>query len=853
MQQRGQGSSSKSNPKKFKLLQKDRDAAKPSAAAGHSGHILGVRRFARALARGIGIPAKGSKVWQALQESEEFSSSLLGNSPFPIIVINPDTSVKYVNPALEKLTGFTSAELTGRKAPYPWWTEETLQKTEKDLGEAMHNGAQKLEELFQTKNGDRFWVEITSRPVKKDGKIKYYLANWVDITERKRAREALRESEERYKDIVENAGVAICADDKNGNITYFNQEFADLFGYSIEEIKRQSHKTLLHPDDLRIVSEFHKRRMQGEKEPSRYEFKGLKKDGSVIHLEVVIGSILTKGGSIIGIRNYFWDITERKRAEEAVRESEGRYKTLLENLPKKIFLKDKDSIYISCNQHYARDLRIEPDEIVGKTDYDFYPKELAEKYRADDKRIVESGKTEDIEEVYIRDGQDVWVHTVKTPVKDDKGNVTGVLGIFRDITERKRAEKALQEQYAKREELERIINRTPAVVFLWKAAEGWPVEFVSENVDQFGYKPQDFYSGEILYDKIVHPDDLERVASEVTQHSSQEIYDSFTQEYRIITKTGEIRWVDDCTWIRRDKDGLITHYQGIIVDITERKMAEEMLRETTNYLQNLIDYANAPIIVWGPALKITKFNHAFEHLTGCTADEVIGQELRVLFPEVSRDESLSKIARTVGGEYWESVEIPILCKNGNIRLVLWNSANICAEDGTTYLATIAQGTDITERKQAEDALKQTTEELKTEREELTEMNLVFKHVIEHIEQERQEYKQQICQDVEQAAIPVLTRLKEKIGPAHANEFEALQTTLKAILAKDIDKFRERYVKLTPRELEICEMIKEGFSSKEIADSLNLSVLTIHKHREEIRRKLGITNKAVNLGTYLRTR
>lgn len=160
---------------------------------------------------------------------------------------------------------------------------------------------------------------------------------------------------------------------------------------------------------------------------------------------------------------------------------------------------------------------------------------------------------------------------------------------------------------------------------------------------------------------------------------------------------------------------------------------------------------------------------------------------------------------------------------------------------------------LDQRKQAEEALIKTTNELKTEREELAEMNLVFKHVLEHIEEERQEYKQQICQEIEQAFIPVITRLQEKVDPSHAGAFANLQTNLKEILDKDVDMFRQRYAKLTPREMEICDMIKEGLSSKEISDCLNLSLLTVHKHREEIRKKLGITNKNVNLGSYLRTR
>ena len=125
--------------------------------------------------------------------------------------------------------------------------------------------------------------------------------------------------------------------------------------------------------------------------------------------------------------------------------SENKYRVLLENLPQKIFHKDKNSVYVSCNNNYARNLKIQNDEIIGKTDYDFYNKELAEKYREDDKRIIESGKTEYIEEKYIQTGQELVVQTVKIPLKDEKGNTIGILGIFWDITEHRQIEEALKE------------------------------------------------------------------------------------------------------------------------------------------------------------------------------------------------------------------------------------------------------------------------------------------------------------------------------------------------------------------------------------------------------------------------
>jgi len=153
-------------------------------------------------------------------------------------------------------------------------------------------------------------------------------------------------------------------------------------------------------------------------------------------------------------------------------------------------------------------------------------------------------------------------------------------------------------------------------------------------------------------------------------------------------------------------------YEKLKLEVDERIKTEEALREASDYLNNLIRYASAPIIVWDPDLKITRFNRAFEHLTGYKADEVVGKRIEILFSEATSKESMSKIALTLIDEHWESIEIPVLCKDGQIRIALWNSANIYAKDGTTLIATIAQGIDITERKQSEDKERQSHEALR---------------------------------------------------------------------------------------------------------------------------------------------
>ncbi|MBW1938999.1 MAG: PAS domain-containing protein [Deltaproteobacteria bacterium] len=161
------------------------------------------------------------------------------------------------------------------------------------------------------------------------------------------------------------------------------------------------------------------------------------------------------------------EVIDRKQAEKKFQESESKYGTLLNNLPQKIFHKDKDLVYVTCNENYSRDLDIMPEDIKGKTDYEFYPKELAEKYRTDDKRIITSGMTEDIEEEYVQDGQELWVQTLKTPIRNKDGNIIGLLGIFWEITERKRMEKALRKA---KDELEKRVKERTAELSIANAA-----------------------------------------------------------------------------------------------------------------------------------------------------------------------------------------------------------------------------------------------------------------------------------------------------------------------------------------------------------------------------------------------
>ena len=228
----------------------------------------------------------------------------------------------------------------------------------------------------------------------------------------------------------------------------------------------------------------------------------------------------------------------------------------------------------------------------------------------------------------------------------------------------------------------------------------------------------------------VHPDDRGYVERKWGAALGGEPYDI---EHRIVV-ADEVKWVREKAELEFDEQRVLKGGFGTVQDITERKEAEQELRETRDYLNNLLDYANAPIIVWDPSFRITRFNHAFERLTGMSSNEAVGKQLEILFPDNRREESMSHIRRAVAGERWEVVEIPILRTDGTVRTVLWNSATLYAADGETVVATIAQGQDITERKQAgreiielNEALRERAAELEASNKELESFSYSVSH------------------------------------------------------------------------------------------------------------------------------
>jgi PAS domain S-box-containing protein len=179
-----------------------------------------------------------------------------------------------------------------------------------------------------------------------------------------------------------------------------------------------------------------------------------------------------------------------------------------------------------------------------------------------------------------------------------------------------------------------IIDNSPIVAFIWRNSDGWPVDFVTENIKrEFGYDSHELLLGSVRFLQMVHPDDRERVIEEVTTHSAQGEADSFVHKpYRILTVSGEIRWVDDCTYVRRNDCGEITHYYGMLLDISERIETLEGLKRNANFTQALLHAVPIPVFYKDDQGLYQGCNEAFSEIMGVTEAEIRGKRVDELWP-----------------------------------------------------------------------------------------------------------------------------------------------------------------------------------------------------------------------------
>jgi len=401
------------------------------------------------------------KIEEELQESQRFSSSLLQNSPNPVVVIDPDTSVRYVNPAFEKLTGFTLAETLGVKAPHPWWPEGHREEINAAFKKAMALGGKRGEQVFQKKNGERFWVAINSTEVKHGSKRPYFLMNWLDITDSKRIQEALRESEEKFSKAFRASPDAIAITRlEDGLFMEVNDNFLTTTGWAREEvINHGANEIGLWARDkdrremVKMIKE--KGRVQNE------EFNFRIKSGEI--RVWLFSSELIDIGNEPCLISMTIDITDRKQAEEQLRESEGRYRNLFEGTHDMIQSVDPDGHFLFANRAWLETMGYAEAELPGLNLFQIISPDSLPHCQEMFARVMQGESVNDTQATFVaKDGRLVLVEGNATGRYVD-GKLVATQGIFREITERKKAEEERRQRmeelriaYERLKELDRL-------------------------------------------------------------------------------------------------------------------------------------------------------------------------------------------------------------------------------------------------------------------------------------------------------------------------------------------------------------------------------------------------------------
>jgi len=506
-------------------------------------------------------------------EAHRQQSEMMNASFDAIMVVRPGKGVESWNRGAERLYGYSESDTLGRDphellntSPatlWSWiiailrqqdtWECELRQKT-KDGREVI---VATRYQLFAGVDGAELIVEIGR-----------------DITERKRA-------EQRLAIAVDAAELGTWELDLVSDTSIRNLRHDQIFGHQSLLAEWGSNALFLHvaPEDRDSVHQAFANALECGR--LFFECRIAWLDESIHWISANATVQRDDAGKPVTMIGTVADITERKRAEETVRKSEARYRTLVENIPQKILMKSRDCRWVSVNENLARDFGIRPEDVVGKVDYDLFPHELADKYHADDVRIMETGCTDEFDEEYMEGSEARIVHTIKTPVRDESGAVIGVLGVFWDVTERKRMEKDLLQS----EERFRVAAQTTNdVVYEWDLKQS--VQWFGGIDEMLGYEQGEFSRTLDGWAASLHPEDLERTMAEVQAHLDGGI--PYAAEYRVRRKNGDYRWWSARGAATRAPDGKPTRWIGSITDITEHKQAELAIRKFNEELEELV-------------------------------------------------------------------------------------------------------------------------------------------------------------------------------------------------------------------------------------------------------------------------
>ncbi len=635
----------------------------------------------------IDLEAARARAEAALRESEKKFKHLFEHVPIGLSLTAPTGEVQ-ANRAFYEMLGYSRHHdsLTWQVITHPDDVEESQAMIEALMaGEKVRA---RFIKRYVHKDGAIVWAEIsTAARQDEDGRTRYFMTAVQDITERKQTEEALRESEKRFRTVLENLPGGLFLHDFDGHLLWVNELAAKNTGYSQDELLNMTVADI-DPRSVTRDDRAHLWRELDEGKTITLRSTHIRKDGSPYPVEVYLSNITLKGEPVIlGVA---MDITPRERAEAALRESERQKGLILNASAEMIAYYDTDLRVIWANRAAAESVGASPGDLVGMHCYEIWQQRDAPCHecpvlKARDRKKPWQGEQQTL------DGRHWYIRGY--PVLDEAGEVIALVEFGEDITERKQAEAALRESEARF----RWVYENIAVGLAQVS-----MDFVIERANaaycrMLGYSEEELI-GKHLRD-ITHPEIVEENLRQQSLLAAGEI-DHYRMEKRFIHQDGHMVYgILDANLIRDAEDRPL-YFIGGVVDITERKAAEQALRESEERFR--LTFQTSPDAININRLEdglYVDINEGFTQLTGYTREDVIGKtssEIDIWHNPAARQKLVEGL-RERG--YYKNLEAQFSRKDGSVTTALM-SARIISLQGVPHIISITR--DITKRKQMEE-------------------------------------------------------------------------------------------------------------------------------------------------------